>query len=144
MRCSQQDILTKVTAACSVNFSSSFQNGISVGSASFLLRSIPTGFYQISFSYLQSSNANPLSQNLFQSNVFQLFIHNPVPRFPEPQLLSGLDLKNAQETCQEYLYRIFLKLDIDGFLAFLLAFSFRANHVFRGNMTQTTCRSRFS
>jgi hypothetical protein len=118
-RCSSEDPVFGFTGACSLKTLSSFQGGVYVGSVSFLLRKVPTGFYRVVFSV----------QN-FQSNALQLFIHNPVTAVSTPQQLLGQNLINAVNVCEEYLFRLFRILFEDDSTSRKVASIFKANYVF--------------
>ena len=96
-RCFPQDPVFGVTGSCAVKVSGILHSDIFVGSVTFLLRKVPTGFYQISFSTTDQS---------FKSNIFQIFIHNPSPPPPVPQPLSGPNLKNARGICTVFLKNV--------------------------------------
>lgn len=128
-RCSPQDEVFSVTDACAVKVSSSLIKGVYVGSVTFLLRKIPTGFYRFSFS---TPGRN------FKSNVFQIFVHNPVSAPPTPQSLIGQELTSAIDICTNSLFRLLKSIGLDDAIANFTSDAIRANHVFRGNLPLTS------
>lgn len=96
--------------------SSVLHRGVYVHSVLFWLRSIPSGFYRLRFS---------TDDQLFKSNVFQLFIHNVAPAPSVPQPVSNLD--NSRTICTQSLTSLLLSIPgTDPFFAVLL----QADHVF--------------
>jgi hypothetical protein len=93
-RCSQQN---SMWGLCAVPISSILQWGTYIGSVSFVLRRIPTGFYRFSF---------VTSDNKFQSNTFQIFIYNPASAPSVPQQLTGPFLTASSDICQQFLNQI--------------------------------------
>ena len=117
VRCSPQGITFRVTGACSVNVSSVLYRGVYVHSVSFWLRSVPSGFYRLQLS---------TDDQLFKSNVFQLFIHNPAPVPSAPQPVSNID--NSRSICRQYLTNLLTKIGEPDPSSISLIF--QADHVF--------------
>jgi len=96
-RCSPQDSVFSVLGSCAVPVSSVLQGGTYVGSVSFVLRKIPTGFYQFLFKTADFK---------FISNSFQVFVYNPASAPSVPQQLSGPLLASSSAICLQFLAQI--------------------------------------